>query len=316
MKVLVAGGAGYIGGSVTDNLLKRSIPFVVYDNLLYENHYLKPVELINGDVRDKKKLSKILPDFTHIIWLAALVGDGACQKNPQLTKSINQDAVEWLSENYSGRIVFTSTCSVYGQHEDLLDENSQVSPLSIYAQTKLNAEKFLAKENSLVFRLGTAFGMSDNYSRPRMDLAVNYMTARALTVGKIIVNGGAQWRPMIHVKDIGEAIVNNLDRPVRGIYNLAAVNIQIKDLGKIIADLTGCEIEFTEQKFQDQRNYHVSNEKAVRDGLINLNATRTTQDGVREIANLVKSGRMKYTDNDIYSNERYIEYLIKNGKLT
>ena len=81
-KVLVVGGAGYIGGGVTDILLKRGIPFTVYDNLLYEYQYLKPVEFIYGDIRDTKKLAKILPEFSHIIWLAAIVGDAACQMKP------------------------------------------------------------------------------------------------------------------------------------------------------------------------------------------------------------------------------------------
>ncbi len=316
MKVLVVGGAGYIGGAVTDALLHKSIPFVVYDALLYENHYLKPVEFVKGDIRDTEKLKSLLPQFTHVVWLAALVGDGACQKDPAITEDINQHSVEWLANNFNGRIIFTSTCSVYGQHDDLLDENSEVKPLSVYAQTKLDAEKFLTKENALIFRLGTAFGVSDTYSRPRMDLALNYMTARAITTGKITVNGGAQWRPMIHVRDIAHAIVENLDRPVRGIYNLAAVNTQIKDLGQTIADLTGCEVEFTDEQFQDKRNYHVSNDKALRDGVINLNTARTMSDGIREISNLVKDGRMRYNENTLYSNERHIEYLIKNGQLT
>ena len=73
MKVLVAGGAGYIGGAVTDALLVRQIPFTVYDNLLYEPHYLKPVDFIRGDVRDTALLKKVLPDYTHVVWLAAIV---------------------------------------------------------------------------------------------------------------------------------------------------------------------------------------------------------------------------------------------------
>lgn len=315
MKILVVGGAGYIGGAVTDALIEKSIPFTVYDNLLYEHQYLKPVDFVFGDIRDTEKLKKILPNYTYVIWLAAIVGDAACQINPALTTAVNQEATKWLAENYDGRIIFTSTCSVYGQHDLLLDENSPVNPLSLYAQTKLQAEKYLEKENVLIFRLGTAFGVSDVYSRIRMDLAVNYMTANALTKGKLTVFGGSQWRPFIHVKDIGEIIIENLNRPVRGIYNLAAVNIQIKDLAKIISDMTGCKIEYTEQKFEDQRNYHVSTEKAIRDGLFNPNILRNIQDGAREIINLIKDGRIKYTENDIYFNERHIANLSKNGNL-
>src|SRR5579859_1012785 len=113
-KVLVVGGAGYIGGAVTDILLQKKIPFTVYDNLTYENHYLKPVDFLYGDVRDHKKLKKLLPEYSHVIWLAAIVGDGACAINPLLTKEVNQDSVAWVSNQFDGRIIFTSTCSVYG----------------------------------------------------------------------------------------------------------------------------------------------------------------------------------------------------------
>ena len=315
MKVLVTGGAGYVGGAVSNALIKKNIPFTVYDNLLYENQYLKEVDFIYGDIRDKEKLKKILPNYSHVIWLAAIVGDAACQIKPELTVSVNQEAVKWLADNYDGRIIFISTCSVYGQNDFLLTEDSPVNPLSLYAQTKLQAEKYLEKENVLILRLGTAFGVSDSYSRLRMDLVVNYMTANALTKGKLKVFGGSQWRPLIHVKDIGEIIVANLDRPVRGIYNLAAINIEIKNLAKIVSEMTGCEIEYVEQKFEDQRNYRVSTEKAIHDGLFNPNVLRTIQDGVREIAYLIKNGRIKYTENDIYFNERHLINLFKNGEL-
>jgi nucleoside-diphosphate-sugar epimerase len=314
MKILVVGGAGYIGGIVTDALIKKSIPFTVYDNLLYEHQYLKPVDFIYGDVRDTEKLKKLLPNYTHTIWLAAIVGDAACQVNPALTVAVNQESTKWLAENYDGRIIFTSTCSVYGQHDSLVTENSSLNPLSIYAKTKVQAEKNLGGENSLIFRLGTAFGVSDVHSRLRMDLVVNYMTANALTKGKLSVFGGSQWRPLVHVKDIGETIVNNLDRPVRGIYNLAAENIQIKELAKIISDMTGCKIEYTPQKFEDQRDYHVTTDKAVKDGVFNPNTLRTIQYGVRELMELIKNGRIKYTENDIYFNERHVASLMKNGE--
>lgn len=314
-KVLVVGGAGYIGGGVTDILLQRRIPFAVYDNLLYEHQYLKPGEFIYGDVRDTEKLKKILSDYSHVIWLAAIVGDAACQIKPLLTISVNQEAVKWLAENYNGRIIFTSTCSVYGQHDQIVDENSPVKPLSLYAKTKLQAEKYLQSKNHLIFRLGTAFGVSDTYSRLRMDLVVNYMTANALTKGKLQVFGGTQWRPLIHVKDIAQVICDNLESSTSGIYNLATINLQIKDLAKIVSNLTGCKIEYTEQKFEDQRNYHVSTEKAIRDGVLKLEKIRDVEQGIKEIANLIKSGRVKYTENDIYFNERHIANLLKNGQL-
>jgi len=313
-KVLVAGGAGYIGGAVTELLLAQQTPFSVYDSLLYEAHYLKRVDFIRGDVRDTVKLGRLIKDYTHVIWLAAIVGDGACEVNPELTVEVNQKAVEWLAANYHGRIVFASTCSVYGQDDEEVNEESRLLPVSLYAKTKAAAEHFLQDENSLVFRLGTAFGVSDTYARPRMDLAVNYMTANALTKGELSVFGGTQWRPLVHVKDIAQAMVHNLERPVRGVYNLAAQNMQIKDLAETVSRMTGCRVNFTEQKFQDQRNYHVSTRKALRDGIFNPNTMRTVQDGVREISEVVGVGRIKQTESDVYFNVRYAQQLKAHGQ--
>jgi nucleoside-diphosphate-sugar epimerase len=313
-KTLVVGGAGYIGGAVTELLSESKIPFSVYDSLVYEPHYLKRVDFVRGDVRDTARLKPLLAAYTHVVWLAAIVGDGACEVNPELTVAVNQKAVEWLAENFKGRIVFTSTCSVYGQQDSEVTEDSPTGPLSLYAKTKLQAESFLQDENSLIFRLGTAFGVSDTHSRPRMDLVVNYMTVNALTKGELVVYGGAQWRPLIHVKDIAQAIVGNLERPVRGIYNLAAVNVQLSDLAAIVSGMTGCRIRQTEQKFQDQRNYHISMKKGLRDGIFNPSTTRTIQDGIREITELVQVGRIKHTESEVYFNVRHAQNLKAYGQ--
>ncbi len=314
-KVLVVGGAGYVGGAVTELLSAEKIPFVVYDSLVYEPHYLKKVEFVRGDVRDTGKLKLLLDHSTHVIWLAAMVGDGACEVNPELTVEINQKAVEWMSHNFNGRIIFTSTCSVYGLHDAEVDEESPVNPLSLYAKTKLQAENYLRGENALIFRLGTAFGVSDTYSRPRMDLVVNYMTSNAITKGQLSVFGGTQWRPLVHVKDIAQTVVHNLERPVRGTYNVASANLQIKDLASIVSRLTNCGIHYTEQQSQDQRDYHVSTRKALRDGIYNPHTLRTVEDGIREIADLVTVGRIKHTENDIYFNVRHVENLKSYGQL-
>ncbi|MDA2936266.1 SDR family oxidoreductase [Patescibacteria group bacterium AH-259-L05] len=315
-KVLVSGGAGYIGGAVTDILAKRKIPLTVYDNLLYEHQYMKPVEFIFGDIRDTKKLKKILPNFSHVIWLAAIVGDAACEIKPSLTISVNQDSVKWLSQNFKGRIIFPSTCSVYGKNKEMVAEESRVNPLSLYAKTKLKAEEYLKNKNSLILRLGTVYGISDNFSRLRMDLVVNYMIANALKKGRLTVFGGAQWRPLIHVKDVGEVIVDNMDNQTKGIYNLVTSNYQIKNLAKVISGLIGCKISYSHQEFEDQRNYHTSNQKAIADRVFTLNKFREVADGVKEISNLINSGRVKYTENDIYFNERHIANMHKNGKIT
>ena len=316
MRVLVVGGAGYIGGAVTDALLKRQIPFTVYDSLLYEPHYLKPVDFIRGDVRERPFLKSVLSAYTHVIWLAAIVGDGACEVNRNLTTIVNQDSVQWLAENFKGRIVFTSTCSVYGEHEGEVDESGVTNPLSWYATTKLAAEQFLlARDNALVFRLGTAFGISDTYSRPRMDLVANQMPVAAISTGGVTVHGGEQWRPMIHVKDIAQAAVSNLDRPVRGLYNLSAVNVQIKELAALCAKITGCKITAVPGG-PDARNYRANTAKARRDDLFNPWTLHTLSDGVQEFVTLVESHRIKSVENSLYFNVRHLGGLYEHGQLS
>lgn len=304
MRVLVVGGAGYIGGGVTEALITRNIPFTVYDNLTYENHYLKPVDFIYGDIRDHEKLKLILPNYTHVIWLAALVGDPACAINPTLTTEINQNSIEWLSRNYDGRILFTSTCSVYGASDKPVTEDSPTNPLSVYAKTKLAAESYLKDKNALIFRLGTAFGISDAFSRIRMDLAVNYMTMNAIKKGALTVFGGKQWRPFVHVNDIGQFLVDNLSKKHTGIFNVATENITIIDLANQIQEETGCRIETTEQKFQDSRNYNASAERALEYGVLPTHTHRTIRHGIQQVKKLVNENRVVNLENEFYSNER------------
>ncbi|MHC4388405.1 MAG: NAD-dependent epimerase/dehydratase family protein [Planctomycetota bacterium] len=230
MNILVVGGAGYIGGAITDVLQTTGHDTRVYDSLVYEESYRKPVDFVYGDVRDHDCLRDQLDWADAVIWLAALVGDGACAINPQLSVEINQNSVEWLCENYDGRIVFTSTCSVYGAQRGILTEGSPTNPLSVYATTKLAAEKYLEDKNALVFRLGTLFGVSDLFARLRLDLVVNILTVRAAIEGKLTIFGGDQFRPLLHVKDVAKAIVDYVDTEHTGIYNLHRQNVRIIDL--------------------------------------------------------------------------------------
>ena len=207
MKILVVGGAGYVGGVIVDLLLKKkNYNVTVFDNLLYEDSFRKDCNFINGDIRDKKFYQKNLNKFDVIVWLAALVGDGACAINPALTDEINFQTLKRLCKIYNKKIVFISTCSVYGAQEGILSELSPVNPLSHYASSKLKCEKLLKDKNSIIFRLGTLFGVSDNYSRIRMDLVVNTLSAKAFFEKKMSVFGGEQYRPLLHVKDVARAI--------------------------------------------------------------------------------------------------------------
>ena len=305
MNVLVVGGCGYIGGAVTDLLMGSEHRVRVYDALLYEECYRKPVDFLFGDVRDHDRLLPLLKRADAVVWLAALVGEGACALNPEVSVAINEDSVRWLAENYDGRIVFMSTCSVYGAEDAILDESSPVKPLSVYAVTKLAAEQYLRDKNSIIFRLGTLFGVGDTFSRIRLDLVVNTLTVRAHRYEKITVFGGDQFRPLLHVRDAASAIVENLATPHTGIFNLHRQNVRIIDLAYQVrnhfADLS---IDQTPMKFQDARNYRVSSDKAHR--TLGFRAVHSIDDGIEEIKELLDYGRIKDVENPRYTNQSFL----------
>lgn len=306
MKVLVVGGAGYVGGAVTDLLLGGGYDIRVYDALLYEECYRKSVPFYFGDVRSREKLLPHLEWADAVIWLAALVGDGACALNPNITDEINLGGVKWLSENFNKRIIFTSTCSVYGAQERELNESAPVNPLSAYAATKLSAEKYLEMKNTIIFRLGTLFGIGDRYSRLRMDLVVNTLTLRAARHGKVTVFGGDQFRPLLHVRDAARAIVDNLATPHTGIYNLLRQNVRIVDLAYQIRNhFPDLQIEATPMKFQDSRNYRVSGMKAA--SALNFKPKASIDDGISELKELLDSHRLRDTENPRYTNQAYLK---------
>ncbi|MGA2237710.1 MAG: SDR family oxidoreductase [Candidatus Bathyarchaeia archaeon] len=305
MKVLIVGGAGYVGGAVTDLLMETRHEIRVYDALLYEEAYRKPVDFVLGDIRDSGKLKPHVEWADAIVWLAALVGDGACALNPEITKSINQDPVKWLAENFDGRIVFTSTCSVYGVHDTIVNESSPTNPLSVYAATKLAAEQYLQDNDAIMFRFGTLFGVGDHFSRIRLDLVVNTMTVRAYRQGRIKVFGGNQFRPLLHVKDAAEAILQNLDTSHRGIFNLHAHNVKIIDLAhQLQGHFPDLVVEQEARTFEDARNYQVSSLKA--EEAWGFHPTRSIDNGIQEIKELLDSNRIKDVENPRYTNQLFL----------
>jgi nucleoside-diphosphate-sugar epimerase len=306
MNILVVGGAGYIGGAITDILQTTGHDTRVYDSLVYEESYRKPVDFVYGDVRDHDCLRDQLDWADAVIWLAALVGDGACAINPQLSVEINQNSVEWLCENYDGRIVFTSTCSVYGAQRGILTEESPTNPLSVYATTKLAAEKYLENKNALVFRLGTLFGVSDLFARLRLDLVVNILTVRAAIEGKLTIFGGDQFRPLLHVKDVARVIVEYIGTQHTGIYNLHRQNVRIIDLAYQVRNhFPDTYVEKTEVQFQDARNYRVSSDKIC--SQFGWKPTFSIDDGIIEIKELIEAQRLKDMSNPRYANQAFLK---------
>ena len=305
MNILIVGGAGYVGGGIVDKL-KENHKVTVFDSLIYEESYRKNVDFVYGDIREHSKLLELFDKNDAVIWLAALVGDGACSINPKLTYEINAESVKFLAENFKKRIVFLSTCSVYGAQDGLLDEDSSINPLSEYASSKVQAEEYLAGTNSIIYRLGTLFGISDEFSRIRLDLVVNILVTKALSEGKLTVFGGDQWRPLLHVNDVANAINHNLEGDTIGVYNLHYKNFKIIDIAQeIINKIPSATIETTPMKFQDARNYQVSSAKILNDTGFKAEISLST--GINEIFELISNKRIKNVNHKRYSNQNFLE---------
>ena len=282
---------------------------LVYDLLLYEESFRKPIPFIYGDIRDGTKLKSHLDWADVVVWLSALVGDPACALNESLTVEINKKPVSFLKENFDGRIIYMSSCSVYGAGDEFLIENSKLRPLSLYAKGKIEAEEILSDSNAICFRLGTLHGISDSYSRIRFDLVVNTLVMRAIFHKKVRVFGGEQYRPLLHVRDVAKAIYNTISQDNTGIYNLHTENMKIIDVAQRIKEyFPTLEIETTESLFQDARNYKVSSEKAVSE--LGFEPTLKFEKSILELKELLEDGRIKNSFINRFSNYLYLKPLL------
>lgn len=316
MRVLVTGGAGYIGDSVVENLLEGGHDVSVIDKLMYTNSYMREgVSFLGEDIRTDGVIFDLAKHgvWDTIIHLAAIVGDGACQANPEETVSINEDFVNNLVNhiNPKTRLIFASTCSVYGANNNILDESSETNPLSLYAGTKLNAEKHISRHpNHVIFRLGTLFGLSSPFGRIRSDLVANILTFKACEGKKLTVFGGGQWRPMLHVRDAGRIFAEAAEADFTGTFILSCKNYRISDLAHTIMKIVDGNggMEITDMKFEDLRNYKVSNKKSIDVGII---SEISIEDGIMEIMLKYKlEGRIKNPWLTQYNNAKFIKELI------
>jgi nucleoside-diphosphate-sugar epimerase len=301
--VLIPGGAGYVGGWLADRAVEAGHDVRVYDLLLYEDRYLKDIPFVSGDILERDRLRPHLDWADTVVWLAALVGDPACALDPALTRKINLESLDWLCDVFDGRIVFPSTCSVYGAQESELDEASPTNPLSLYAELKLDAERLLMarRPDSLVLRLATLAGMGDTYSRIRLDLVVNLLVMRAKLVGEMQVFGGAQYRPLLHVRDVATCLVPHLESDAAGIYNLGTENATIQHVAeRIVARVGDAEIQLVDTPFQDTRNYRVSFRRAEDE--LGYRPAFSIDDAIDEIARLIDEGRVKDLSMAAFSN--------------
>jgi len=322
MKILVTGGAGYIGSTLVPILLSSGHQVCVLDNLIYGGKSLLGVwpdpnfELYVGDVRNEQSVRTALKDVEVVIHLAAIVGDPACARQPDIARSINVDASIQLfnlsNELGVKKFIFASTCSNYGKMKNgngYVDETSELSPVSLYAETKVAVENYLLDLSHsgglspTVLRFATAYGVSP---RMRFDLTVNEFTVEILTKRKLVIFGEQFWRPYVHIRDISRAILCILESPVEKVrnevFNVGSTNqnFQKQQLAEMMkSHVPDAAIEYV-RKDEDPRDYRVSFEKIKQ--MIGFKTEHTVENGIEEVAHLVQSGIIRDFKNPEYRN--------------
>lgn len=331
MRVLVTGGAGYIGSLVVDELLKHNHEPVVFDLFNWGKESIEPfidkIKIIEGDCRNSRDIIYALEGIDSIIHLAGIVGEFACQSNHKAHFSINLESTRSLINcctdpelDLVRDFIFASSCSVYGNVKGIyneVNEDTPVAPLSYYAHAKLRSEQIIlakAKEiphfHPTILRLTTVFGWS---LRPRLDLVTNLFAYNAWKNGKMTIFGdGQQYRSLIHVCDIARAMVQTLEAPrfMRDgkIFHVGEEtnNKTVKEIAEIVLKrLPGAQLEMNEGQPSDRRDYKINCQKLK--NTIGWEAEYSVEDGINELIEKFESMDMdwdswKYRNN----NFRYV----------
>jgi nucleoside-diphosphate-sugar epimerase len=299
MRILVTGGAGYVGSTLVPMLLEQGHKVRVYDSLKFGGHGLLPCcsnrsfELIKGDVTDPAGLKVALDGVEAIVHLAAIVGYPACKKEPQVAQQTNVEGTRTLLElrKPDQKVIFASTGSIYGSIPDYVcNENTPTAPITLYGETKATAEEMILKAgNSVAYRYATAFGVSN---RMRLDLMPNDFTYQAVKNRNLIVYEGGFKRTFVHVRDMARSIMFALDRwsSIKDdVYNVGheSMNFTKEDVARKILEHVNYYLHFAEVGSDaDQRNYEVSYEK------IRMKGFETTVDLDRGVAELVCAAKL------------------------
>jgi nucleoside-diphosphate-sugar epimerase len=308
MKVLVIGGAGYVGSTLSRDLWERGYEITVLDLMSFGGEsllslYGKPrFRIVRGDVRDRDLLEELIPAHDAVCVLAAVVGEPACNRDPEAAVSTNLEgariALDVARNSAVSRFVFASTCSNYGvaDVDAFVTEEAPLQPLSTYSETKVEAERDVLAAaagdfHPTVLRLSTAFGVS---SRMRFDLLVSDFTLAAIRDGKIVIFGEQFWRPFVHVQDIAQAfrlVLEAAPEVISGeVFNVGsnANNTRKIELGEMVkAQVESTDLEFV-QRDSDPRSYRVDFSKI--ENRLGFEAKWSIEDGIREVHQALKAG--------------------------
>ena len=294
-KILITGGAGYVGAVLTPYLISKGYKVTVLDLMIYGEKVLEKnsnLKIIKGDIRDQNLLEKILPGNDVVIHLACISNDPSFELNPKLGKSINLEAfkplVEISKQSLIKRFIYASSSSVYGlKKEKEIHENISLEPLTDYSKYKAECEIILKKYESenftpIIIRPATVCGYSP---RQRLDVVVNILTNLAYHKRKISVFGGKQLRPNIHIKDIAkvyDVLINAQRSKVSGeIFNVGYENKTVLDLANTVKSVLGDDIQLVETPTDDNRSYHISSKKIKK--ILNFDPEFTIKNAVNDL---------------------------------
>ena len=321
-KILVTGGAGYIGSVLVRQLLEKNYKVRVLDILNFGGDSL--VELFNspnfefqkGDVRKDKDIIKALSGVDAVVNLAAIVGDPACAKEPEVARETNYEAAIKLynqaNELDIEQFVFASTCSNYGKMSDptkFITEESELAPVSLYAETKVSTEQFLLGQNktnkckATCLRFSTVYGLSP---RMRFDLTVSEFTKELALGRELMIFGEQFWRPYCHVVDLARSVVTILEsnegKVAFEVFNVGDTNENYTKkmlVNEISRQLPDSKISYV-KKNEDPRDYRVSFEKIKTS--LGFKITKKVHEGISQVIEVIQGGILTNPDDSKYKN--------------
>lgn len=316
-KILVTGGAGYVGAVLVPKLVKAGHEVRVLDLFLYADPKLfsAKVKVFAGDLRDRELVTESLKGCDTVIHLAGISNDPCSDLDPELTRDVNIRASEFLIDEAKRagvkRFINASSSSVYGIKEDPeVTEDLVLEPLTVYSESKVAIEDYLETHKgpmtSVSVRSATVCGFSP---RMRLDLTVNILTHHALKKGKILVFGGSQKRPNIHIDDITDFYVRLVDAPAKSIdgekFNVCGANYTVAQIAELVRDAVApnCPVEVVPTN--DLRSYHISADKVKH--RLDFVPRKTIGDAIRDVADAFRRNDIPNPDDDSYYNVKVMK---------